>query len=156
MKIDYREINKSDLAEIRQFFVCNEYCWRDSDPEGFVERTDEKRDSVANEFIEKLKDGNEKYHCLAGFDGIEMIASHFLDRYMIEGKMACHIHALWVNHNYRGYGIARTLKEMGEVWARKMNCAFMDSNTKVTNTGMITLNKDLGYSIARYNFRKNL
>ncbi|PIP90218.1 MAG: hypothetical protein COW01_11015 [Bdellovibrionales bacterium CG12_big_fil_rev_8_21_14_0_65_38_15] len=157
MKIDYRQINASDFDEIRQFFILNEYCWRDSDPEGFIERSEEKRDSVAAEFLEKLKNINEeKYHCLAAFNGEEMIASHFLDIYMIEAKLACHIHALWVNPSYRGYGIARKLKEMGEVWARKMNCVFMDSNTKVTNTGMIALNKDLGYSIARYNFRKTL
>ncbi len=156
MKIEFREINKTDFKEIRKFFICNEYCWRDSDPEGFIERSEEKRDSVAAEFVEKIKIENKKYHCLAAFNGDEMIASHFLDIYMIEGKLACHIHALWVNHNYRGQGIARKLKVMGEVWARKMNCVFMDSNTKVNNTGMIALNKDLGYSIARYNFRKLL
>lgn len=159
MKIQYREIDSKNIQEVRAFFVCNEYCWRDSDPQDFIARTDERRDAVAAEFIEKRNNQNnenEKYHCLAAFDGNEMIASHFLDKYMIEGKMACHIHALWVSDKYRGLGIARTLKEMGEVWARKMNCIFMDSNTKVTNAGMIALNKELGYTIARYNFRKSL
>lgn len=104
MKIQYREVDSKNIQEVRSFFVCNEYCWRDSDPLDFIARTDERRDAVATEFIEKLNNQNkdEKYHCLAAFDDNEMIASNFLDKYMI------------------------------------------------------SLNKELGYTIARYNFRKTL
>lgn len=156
MDIEYREINPHSFEEVKYFFMTHEYSWRDSDPDGFIARTNEKRNEVATEFMEKLKQPAEKYHCLGAFFQSKLIGSHFLDRYKIDGKSACHVHGLWVDQEFRGSGIALRLKEMGEAWARSKGCELMDSNVRVTNEGMIALNNKMGYTVARYNFRKNL
>ena len=85
-----------------------------------------------------------------------MIAAHFLQRMEIDKRPAAHIHGLWVHPNYRGKGLAAKLKETGEAWARKIGCQFMDSNVRVENSKMISLNKEMGYEVARFNFRKQL
>jgi ribosomal protein S18 acetylase RimI-like enzyme len=156
MEIEYRIVNPTSFEEMRMFLITHEYSWRDSDPEGFVPKSEEKRDKSALKFMEDLKDPEEKYYALAAFCNNQMIGSLFLDRYKIDGKDACHIHGLWIDSNFRGKGIAYKLKEMGEDWARSKKCVFMDSNVRVTNEAMITLNKKMGYSVIRYNFRKDL
>lgn len=155
-KIVYRPINLDNFEEVRYFFITHEYSWRDSDPATFVARSEEKRDEVAKNYIEKLKDGSEKFYCLGAFIGDELIGSHFLDRYMIDGQKACHIHGLWIDSAYRNKGIAMTLKKKGEEWAKSKGCVLMDANVKVSNKNMISLNEKLGYEVARYNFRKRL
>ncbi|MBC87379.1 MAG: hypothetical protein CL677_09400 [Bdellovibrionaceae bacterium] len=156
MNIEYRAINPEDFEEVKYFFLTHEYSWRDSDPENFVPKSEEDRIKVANKFMQELQDPKEKYHCLAAFVNDQIVGSHFLDRYKIDGKNACHIHGLWIDPEYRNKGIAKTLKLMGEDWARSKDCQLMDSNVYATNKEMISLNKSLGYEIARYNFRKEL
>jgi GNAT superfamily N-acetyltransferase len=150
MEIIYREIDKDSFDEIRYFMITHEFSWRDSDPKGFIARTEEQRDDVANRYLERLSDGNERYYCLGAFDGDELIGSHFLDRYKIDGKEACHVHGLWTDSRHRGKGIAYQLKELGEAWAKSKGCVLMDSNVKVTNESMIALNKKLGVSLVNY------
>jgi ribosomal protein S18 acetylase RimI-like enzyme len=156
MEINYREINTDSFTEVRYFFVTHEYSWRDSDPESFTPKTEEMRDETAYRYIERLKESNEKFYCLGAFFNGELVGSHFLDRYKINGKDACHIHGLWVDSRYRGQKIAFKLKELGELWAKSKGCELMDSNVKITNESMIKLNKKMGYEVARYNFRKLL
>ena len=85
-----------------------------------------------------------------------MIAVHFLDRYEIDKQPACHVHGLWVHPDYRRNGIAKKLKELGEIWAVKMGCKFMDTNVRIKNQKMISLNENFGYEVARFNYRKKL
>jgi ribosomal protein S18 acetylase RimI-like enzyme len=85
-----------------------------------------------------------------------MIASIFQDSYEIDQQFACHIHGLWVHPDYRKRGIAKDLKARGEAWAKKMGCKFMDTNVRVGNEPMKSLNESLGYEVARLNYRKNL
>lgn len=58
------------------------------------------------------------------------------------------------DQDFRGNRIAFKLKELGESWARERYCELMDSNVRVSNEGMIALNKKMDYEIVRYNFRK--
>jgi len=156
MEIYYRPIDINSFEEVKYFFMTHEFSWRDSDATGFIPRSEEKRIEVAKEFIEKLKSTEEKYHCIGAFFKGELVGSHFLDRYVIDGKNACHVHGLWVDPEFRGHGIAFKLKQMGEDWARSKACKMMDSNVRVTNEGMIKLNEKVGYAVERLNFRKDL
>jgi ribosomal protein S18 acetylase RimI-like enzyme len=156
MEIKIRRINHESFDEVRYFFVANEYCWRDSDPSVFIPRTEAQRDKIAKEFMEHLSKEVPKYKCIGAYDGDQLIGCHFLDIYEIDNKKACHVHGLWVDKEYRKLGLGKKLKTEGEKWASSQNCEFMDANVSVSNTNMIKLNEDLGYEVARYNFRKRL
>ena len=156
MNLEFRHINHDSYEEMREFLITHEFSWRDSDPLGFVPKTEEKRDHSAKYFMEEFKKPELKFCGICAFDGDKIAGSHFIEIQKIDGMRAAHIHGLWVDQSYRGNGIARRLKEMGEVWSREQNCVLMDSNVRVSNVSMITLNKKMGYEIARYNFRKKL
>jgi ribosomal protein S18 acetylase RimI-like enzyme len=156
MEIEYRHINKQSFEEVKYFLLTHEYSWRDSDPKNYKPKDEEKRVKSTKKFMEDLEKPGERYGALGAFVGTELVGSHFLDRYNIDGKPACHIHGLWIDSEYRGKGIAHALKELGEKWAKSLGCVFMDSNVRVDNKGMIALNEKMGYTVARYNFRKNL
>lgn len=157
MDIEYRSIDPQNFKEVRRFLVTHEYSWRDSDPASFVPKTESQMDKFTEKFIGLLTNGEDRYHCLGAFtsDGV-LIASHFLDRYEIDGQKACHVHGLWTEEAFRGKGIGIKLKALGEDWARLKDCVFMDTNVRVSNAPMIALNRKLGYEVARYNFRKSL
>lgn len=156
MKIEFREVNPNSFDEVRLLFITHEWSWRDSDPLGFEPKTEEQRDKTAKHFMKVYKEQTQKEQGLCAFDGTRMVGSHVLEIYHIDGKLACHIHGLWIDSEYRGKGIASKLKEMGEKWAIEKGCSLMDSNVRVTNESMIALNKKMGYEITRFNFRKNL
>jgi ribosomal-protein-serine acetyltransferase len=151
----FREIDPANFEEVYEFNLQHEYSWRDSSP-SYIADSEEDRRKKTEKMIEILNNKSQKYHCLAVFDGKQMIASHFLDRYEIEKRSACHVHGLWVQADYRKRGVAQKLKELGEAWARQQKCVFMDSNVRATNPEMIALNQKLGYELVRHNFRKNL
>lgn len=156
MTIEFREINIEDFEEVKMLVITHEYSWRDSDPESFIARSDEKRNEVTKWYMRDFKKENSNNFGFVALEGSVMVGSHLLEIWKIDGVRACHIHGLWVHENYRGRGIAHKLKKMGEDWAKKKNCVLMDSNVKVTNESMIALNKKMGYEIARFNFRKKI
>ncbi len=154
-ELHFREIDPNEGDEVSTFILFHEYSFRDSS-NAYVPDSLEERARLGRLLSEWLKNGEEKYHCLGVFSGGSMIANHYLVRKQIDGQSACHIHGLWVHPDFRKRGIARRLKEMGEDWARKKECRFMDTNVRVENLPMIGLNESVGYEIARLNFRKNL
>lgn len=151
----YREIDPHNYSECYQFNLLHEYSLRDSYP-AYKADDEEMREFKTNRIVDTLKNETDKFYCLAAFDGKKMIGMIFQNRLELDKVLACHVHGLWVHADYRGHGIARTLKAMGEDWARKKGCTFMDSNVRVTNSSMRALNESLGYEIARLNYRKQL
>ncbi len=152
----FRDLNPTSYDEVYQFLLTHEYSWRDSDPEGFIAKTEEKRDKTTLFFMEKMQGPDTLFCGICGFDENKMVGSHFIEIQTIDYKKAAHIHGLWVDPQYRGMGIASKLKVEGEKWAISQQCEMMDANVRVSNNAMIELNKKLGYKIERYNFRKNL
>lgn len=156
MGILFKQVEGKVRQEVLYLIETHEFSWRDSDPDGYVERSKEKREKAVDLFIHNLEKEDLTDAGFLAFDGEKVVGGHLLEIWKIDGKKACHIHGLWVDENYRGRGIASKLKELGENWARERNCQLMDANVKTTNAGMIALNKKLGYHIARFNFRKEL
>jgi ribosomal protein S18 acetylase RimI-like enzyme len=153
--IVYRPINPENYEEVYSFNILCEYSWRDSS-ETYTPDSDEDRKKKTDSIITKLVEGDQKYYCLAAFDDATMVGVIHLERMTIDKRPACHIQGLWVHPNYRGHGVAKRLKELGEEWGKKMGSEFMDSNVRVENEKMIKLNEQLGYEVARLNFRKRL
>lgn len=155
MALMIREIDANNFKEVYNFNLFHEYSFRDSSDEYFPD-TEERRIKQSTNIIDKILKGDQKYYCIAAFDQENMIAIHFLDRYEIDRQPACHVHGLWVHEDYRSKGLGKELKSLGEAWAKKMGCNFMDSNVRATNRKMISLNESLGYEIVRINYRKKL
>ena len=155
MVLTYREIDPNNYDEAYQFNLLHEYCFRDSS-NAYIADSDEQRTKKTQGIVKHLLAGQNKYFCLAAFHEGEMVGAIFQDRYEIDKQPACHVHGLWVDPKFRGQGIASTLKHRGEEWARSMDCLFMDTNVSITNQPMVSLNKKLGYAVARLNFRKNI
>ncbi len=153
--LTFREIDSTRYAEAYAFNLLHELSFREATGDDAPDSESERVKNTAN-ILTKLTNGERKYHCLAVFDGENMIAIHFLNRQHLDRQPACHIHGLFVHPEYRGGGIARRLKEMGETWARGMGCIFMDTHVRTTNRRMLELNEKLGYTIARVNLRKPL
>ena len=155
MALSFREIDANNFDEVYRFNLLHEFSFRDSSAD-YVADSEEERQKNTRRIIERLLSGDQKYYCLAVFHDDEMIASLFQDRYEIDKQAACHIHGLWVHPEFRGKGIASKLKRMGELWAKNLGCNFMDTNVRVANQTIITLNQKLGYTVARFNFRKKI
>lgn len=155
MALVYREIDPHNFREVSDFILRHEYSYRDSSPR-YVPDSGEKREELSKKLQANLLGPDNKLHCLAAFDGSEMVGAHYLHRMTIDYEPACHIHGLWVHAAYQKQGVARRLKQMGEDWARAQGCTLMDANVRVTNRRMIALNESLGYEVARLNFRKSL
>jgi RimJ/RimL family protein N-acetyltransferase len=156
MTIEIRELDYTNFSEVRDFLIGHEYTWRDSDPSTFQPKSEEKRDESATKFMERKESDPEREGGIIAYDGSRMIGSHRLEVWNIDHEKACHIHGLWVDPEYRGRGIALEMKKLGEKWAMEHGCKIMDSNVKVSNENMITLNEKMGYTVARFNYRKRL
>ncbi len=155
MGLIYREIDPSNFKEVSDFILLHEYSYRDS-ASTYTPDSGEKREQLSKKLQTQLLRKNSELHCLAAFDGAEMIGAHYLHRMTLDQRPACHIHGLWVHPGYQQRGVARKLKAMGEAWAKRTGCEFMDANVRVTNRRMIALNESLGYTVERLNFRKAL
>jgi ribosomal protein S18 acetylase RimI-like enzyme len=155
MAIAYRPIDPADTDEVHAFNLQCENSGRDAN-EWYVPDTDEERAAKVQEIIAQLTSDASKHHCLAGFENGSMIGVIRLEMLTIDKLPACHVRALWVHPDHRGRGVARALKEHAESWARAMGSAFMDSNVRASNERMIALNRQMGYEVARLNFRKRL
>lgn len=155
MDIVYRSIDPGNYQEAYAFNLFWEYSWRDSSAAYIADSEDERR-AKTEALIANLSRADRKYHCLAAFVDGEMAGVISLDRMSIDKRPACHVQGLWVHPDHRGRGIARRLKQLSEDWARDMGSEFMDSNVRVDNPNMIALNEQLGYEVARLNFRKAL
>ena len=153
--IVFREIDPNHYGECYEFNLLHEYSFRDSFA-GYKADDEETRKSKTDRIVETLKNVEGKFYCLAAFDKKKMIGMIFQNRMEMDKMPACHIHGLWVHEDYRKKGIGRTLKEMGELWARSKGCVFMDTNVRVTNAAMRSLNESLGYEVARFNYRKKI
>lgn len=155
MAIVYRPIDPDNFQEAYEFNLFWEYSWRDSSI-AYVADTEDERRRKTEALIANLTRSDRKYHALAAFDDSAMAGVISLDRMVIDKRPACHVQGLWVHPDYRGRGIARRLKELSEEWAHMMGSEFMDSNVRVDNSNMIQLNEQMGYSVVRLNFRKQL
>ena len=155
MALIYRPIDPHNAEESYQFNLVHEFSLRDSWA-GYTPDSEEERKLKTKRITERLLSDASNYFCLAAFDGKKMVGGLFQAELEINKAPACHIHGLWVDPGYRKQGIAKTLKTMGEAWGKERGCHFMDTNVLVTNQQMIKLNQDLGYEVARFNFRKPL
>ncbi|MEI9892911.1 MAG: GNAT family N-acetyltransferase [Chthoniobacter sp.] len=86
----------------------------------------------------------------------EIVGLHLVRRYEEWEQVGVHIAGLWVHPEYRGIGIARTLKNQGETWARSIGATFINANIQAGNRRMLKISEQAGFSLFRFNMRKRL
>jgi GNAT superfamily N-acetyltransferase len=108
--------------------------------------------------IAKAREEDDETNTFAGvalFAG-EIVGLHLLRRFEEGDRVGVHVAGLWVAESHRRNGVARTLKQLGEAWARSIGASFLNSNVHVKNARMLEINRRLGFEPQRVNLRKRL
>ena len=153
MSIEYRTLNYADTEEMRRYLTL------------FYEipaMLDEFYSPKPAEYIEaSIVTARERENPTNTFPGVavehgKVIGLHILRRFEEAGLVGAHIAGLWVDERRRGVGVARTLKEQGEAWARSIRADFLNTNIHVANARMLEINERCGFEPYRINLRKRL
>lgn len=158
--IELRTLNYRDVAEVRAFLALLAQISAEGD-EFHVERSAEDIDRAVLK-ARREEDESNTFAGIAlerrpqGLPGSEIVALHIVRRFEEGPVVGAHIGGLWVVERWRGRGIARRLKAMGESWARGIGAAFINTNVLVNNQRMLRLNRALGFFDYRINMRKRL
>lgn len=88
----------------------------------------------------------------------KIIGYHFMNQFKFPptGLMAADVQTLWVDPAFRKQGIAKTLKERGEKWAKEHKLSHIWTFVHCKNTSMLPLNQKLGYELVGYRMRKSM
>lgn len=152
-EIEFRTVRVDDPAEHRAYL---RLFW---DIPLALDRYFKRR---SDEFVEEwMESARAKETELDTFSGIalhrdEIVGVHILRVFEEYERLGVHIAGLWVREGYRGIGIARRLKEDGEVWARRLGAAFLNTNVQAGNERMLGINEKAGFAVYRLNMRKDL
>src|SRR5262245_40042261 len=113
--IEFRTLDYANDAEMHSYFRLfwdlplehNEYFTRRSG-------------SLLDEWLRKARENERPSNTFSGIalDRGRIVGLHILHRYEEYEQVGAHIAGLWVHPDYLHLGIARTLKENGESWAR--------------------------------------
>jgi GNAT superfamily N-acetyltransferase len=151
--IVFRTLNYADLAEVRAFVTLLYAISAEADafhfdkPAEFIDRCVIK--------ARREENPNNTFSGLA-LRGKEMVGVHSLRRFEEGPLVGAQVAGLWVAKHCRRQGVARTLKALGEAWARSIGAHFLNSNVLVQNSAMLELNRQLGFESYRVNLRKRL
>jgi GNAT superfamily N-acetyltransferase len=153
MSIEYRTLNYADTEEMRCYLTLFY---------GIPAMLDEFYFPKSAEFIEaSIATARRQENQTNTFSGIavehgEVIGLHILRRFEEGALVGAHVAGLWVDERRRGVGVARTLKEHGEAWARSIGADFLNTNVQVANARMLEINERCGFEPYRINLRKRL
>ena len=151
--IAFRTLNYGDLAEVRAFVTLLYAISAEADPFHF----DKSREFI-DRCVVKARREETPSNTFSGvaLRGKEMVGVHSLRRFEEGSLVGVQVAGLWVAKHCRRQGVARTLKGMGEAWARSIGAHFLNSNVLVQNEAMLELNRQLGFETYRVNLRKRL
>jgi GNAT superfamily N-acetyltransferase len=88
--------------------------------------------------------------------GPEIIGMHWVGIEEKHGQACLHLRSLWVHEEFRGRGIARTLKQKGEVWGKSRGAGFVFTEVFYANKYMIEYNLKLGFEARQVEMHKRL
>ena len=85
-----------------------------------------------------------------------ILGLHWLQYHPDNEARTGEILSLWVHPDYRGKGIAKKMKKIGEQWLREMGAQKIRTKVHIENGRMLTINKKLGYAVAVIGMEKHL
>jgi GNAT superfamily N-acetyltransferase len=117
-----------------------------------------RSDSSLTDFIAAARECEDPTNTFSGvaLHRAEIVGLHLVRQFEEYEQVGVHIAGLWVHPGYRGIGVARTLKNQGEAWARSIGATFMNANIQAGNRRMLEISERAGFSLFRYNVRKRL
>jgi len=87
----------------------------------------------------------------------KIVGFHFLNQFKgSHGLLAANVQTLWVDPEYRRRGIAKTLKDRGETWAKENKLDHISTFVHAKNSSMSKLNQSLGYELIGYKLKKKM
>lgn len=151
--IVFRTLNYRDSAEVRAFVTLLYAISAEADPYHF-----DKSPEFIDRCVVKARREENPSNTFAGLAlrGNEIVGAHLLRRFEEGPLVGAQVAGLWVAKHCRRQGVARTLKAMGESWARSIGAHFVNSSVLVENAAMLELNRQLGFESYRVNLRKRL
>lgn len=152
MEITYRRVNLDNAEEMQFIAAIDMAIPAKFDPifqvneKTISERLEQLMKCQPNDFFEVAVNENKK-----------IVGYHFLNQFKgPHGILAASIQTLWVDPEYRRQGIAKTLKERGETWAKENNLDHISTFVHAKNPSMTALNNELGYELVGYKLKKSM
>ena len=151
--ISFRTVNYADELELRSYL---EIFWKlpAENNEYFTKRTD----SFMNEWLESAKNTESTENTFSGIalHSTKIVGLHIARKFEEWEQIGVHLAGLWVHPEYRGIGISKKMKQQAEVWAKSIGATFINTNVQRDNERMLSINKNAGYKVFRYNLRKRI
>lgn len=152
MEIEYRKVNRTNIEEMT--FIANEdskipllydseYVWNESSTDN---RLNFYKQLIASDDYFEIATSNKK---IVGFHIVKKVP-YPPDIFIGD------IITLWVATEFRGKGVASTLKLRAEKWARDLGLAYLQTEVHSANSQMLSINKKNGFDISQYTLRKKL
>lgn len=63
---------------------------------------------------------------------------------------------LWVHDDFRNKGIAKTLKDHAEAWAKSLKLDHLETSVHANNKRMLKINENSGFQVAQITLRKKI
>lgn len=154
MTIEFRTLDYANTAEIQRYLELFYEIPAELDDAYYVPKSSDFIASCIATAREQEDPTNT--FCGIALTQDEIVGLHILRRFQDSAVVGAHIAGLWVAEEHRRAGIARSLKERGEEWARSIGASFVNTNVAVTNVRMIEINQRIGFKPYKVNLRKRL
>lgn len=103
-----------------------------------------------------LKEKQASLLCLTCWVDHDLVGLHILFFDKSSDPKDCFIKTLWIAPHYRGLGLSKKLKQMGESWAHAQNAKKIITHVFVKNKRMIALNERCGFIPHKLELHKDL
>ncbi len=143
MEITYRRVHLDNIEEMQFIAAIDTAIPAKFDPifqvneKTISERLEQLMKCQPNDFFEVAVNENER-----------IVAFHYLNQFKgPHGILAASITTLWVAPEYRRQGIAKTLKERGEIWAKENNLDHISTFVHANNSSMPPVSGKLSHEL---------
>gem|GEM_PF-544086 len=151
MNITYRRVELNNEKEMREIASIDATI-----PPLFDGKFKVNEESIEGYYQQLMKCTSQDFFDVVVNEG-KIIGFHFMYQFKSShGLMAAHVHTIWVHPDFRKRGIAKTLKDRGERWAKEHRLDHISTFVHGKNSAMLDLNEELGYELVGYKLRKPL
>ena len=153
MSITFRKANLANADEIRFIAEIDARIPQAHDPEFLC---NENTINDRYEFL-KNKTTHEDFFEVAINKEQKIVGFHLIKKKSYqENLFAGSVDTTWVDPTFRGQGIALSLKQRGETWAKEQELDHIYTWVQTTNESSLSLNKKMGYEVVNIKLKKKI
>ena len=141
-KITYRKLNLAKTEEVAQIARIHAEAPRYWQPEYVV------TPHSIQKYVEKIKNiegKSESLHLIAETSDSSIVGFHWVNMDQEKERLFAYVISLWVHDEFQRRGLATSLKQQGEEWAKSKGATFMKTTVHSNNTKMLQFNVRFGY-----------